>query len=124
MKSRKPNKQLVDVRKEAALSPPNDGWRHPNGRNGRQETDRSISELIDLFIDDVCAGEFNETPVAYRRKLQRLIQFFGAEQDARSLTDDDLDRFEHHLRARKTKLRCRKTVNQSLSPFTIHTAWV
>jgi len=124
MKSRKSSQQLIDVWEESPLSPPNGGRRYPNGRNGHHSAHPSISDLINQFIDDVCAGKLNETPVAYRGKLQRLIQFFGAEQDARSLTSDDLDRFKHHLLSRKTKLRGTKTVKGLLSPFTTHTVLV
>lgn len=32
-----------------------------------------LSQLIDLFVSEVCAGKTNQTPIAYRSKLIRHV---------------------------------------------------
>lgn len=72
-------------------------------------------ELIDLFIRDVCAGKSNETPKAYRSKLQHLSTYMGESK----ITQNGIDKFRRYLLERSTKRIGGKDVKGALSRFTI-----
>ena len=78
-----------------------------------------LSHLIDSFVADVCAGKQNETPESYRRKLHRLVEFFGADHDVTTISATDLGRFKQHLLERKSKKRRYKMVTGALSQYTV-----
>ena len=78
-----------------------------------------LEDLIDYFVSDVCAGKSNETPIAYRRKLQHLINYLGADCD--SFGQEDIDKFRRYLLERDTKKRGGKEVRGKLSKFTVRT---
>lgn len=80
------------------------------------------SQLIELFIADVCAGKDNETPIAYRSKLTRLIRWMDAQGlQIGELTFQHMALFRRALLEQKTIRRGSKVVPGKLSPFTIHT---
>jgi len=79
--------------------------------------------LYDQFVEDVCAGKTNETPIAYKRKLSVLQKWIGR-RDPRRLKACDLRAFDTFLRARKDKLRGNKKVIGALSPWTIRSTLV
>jgi len=72
-------------------------------------------ELIERFVEDVCAGKTNETPAAYRAKLKRLADFL----QNRPITAEELKNFRLDLLTRKEHYRGRKMVNGGLSVFTV-----
>lgn len=80
------------------------------------------TETIENFIADVCAGKRNQTPLAYRGKLSRLLHWM----DDRSLTVSDLtmqhiEQFRRSLLEQSTVQRGNRAMPGHLSPFTIHT---
>jgi len=80
----------------------------------------TLNCLATLFVNDVCAGKTNETPVAYLSKL-RYLERFLKEKKYTELNQDVIDEFRIWLINRKTKIRGKKEVQGSLSPFTIRT---
>lgn len=79
-----------------------------------------FDKLAYKFINDVCAGKNNETPAAYLAKL-RYLERFLTEGGYTELSQDVIDEFRTWLINRKTKIRGKKQVQGSLSPFTIRT---
>lgn len=80
----------------------------------------NFEQLISQFVADVCAGKDNLTPVAYRKKLKYLSQYFG-DTPPLDVTPNQVRRFIHHLQTRLTKKRGSQIVNEKLSPWTIKT---
>lgn len=76
-----------------------------------------LQKLVECFLLDVCAGKVNETPKAYRTKLQHLINFLGSEREY--FDQGDIDNFRVYLLSRKTIHRGGLEVKSGLSPFTI-----
>lgn len=76
-----------------------------------------LVNMVDCFIEDVCAGKVNETPIAYRTKLNHLIKFLGAE--CGSITQADMDGFRRFLLNRKSIHRGSREINRKLSLFTV-----
>ncbi|MBN1665956.1 MAG: tyrosine-type recombinase/integrase [Anaerolineales bacterium] len=79
-----------------------------------------ISRAINLFIQDVCAGKNNKTPIAYRGKLWHLAQYWG-DRDVERIELSDIKAFVRHLKNRETKRLGKKMVKEPLSPWTIRT---
>lgn len=73
--------------------------------------------LIDLFIEDVCAGKQNETAQAYRTKLAQLKRFMGK----KPITPENLKAFRKDLLTRKTHRVGGKDIDGGLSIFTVKT---
>ena len=63
-----------------------------------------LTEAIELYIDDVCAGKTNETATAYRSKLRRLVKFLG-DRPITAVKLRDLKDFRRHLQNTKVKRR-------------------
>lgn len=80
----------------------------------------NLDALIDQFIAEVCAGKTNETPAAYLTKL-RFLKRFIEQQQIHEISQLTIDQFRIWLLTRKTKVRGKREVNGSLSPFTIRT---
>jgi site-specific recombinase XerD len=80
----------------------------------------NFSDLAQWFIQDVCGGKNNETPVAYLTKLRYLERFFE-EKGRLEITQDSIDEFKLWMLTRRSKIRGKKEVEGSLSPFTIRT---
>lgn len=76
----------------------------------------NLDALIDQFIAEICAGKTNETPAAYLTKLRYLEQ-----QQVDEISQQIIDQFRIWLLTCKTKVRGKRGVNSSLSPFTIRT---
>ena len=84
---------------------------------------KKLTEAIDLYIDDVCAGKLNETAMAYRSKLRRLVGFLG-NRPITAVKLSDLEAFRRHLLTTKVKRRGGQMVNEPLSKWTIHTVLI
>jgi hypothetical protein len=80
----------------------------------------TLTEAIDLYIEDVCAGKSNETPQAYRAKLRRLVAFRG-NRPITAVKLGDRQAFRRHLQTMAVKRRGGQMVNEPLSKWTIHT---
>lgn len=76
-----------------------------------------LAELIELFIDDVCAGKQNETAQAYRTKLRQLQKYL----DSKPITHETIKGFLHDAKTRKRHRRGYRIVEGGLSPYTIKT---
>lgn len=72
-------------------------------------------DLVELFLDDVCAGKNNETKKTYRVKLAQLVRFAGG----RKITSELIKQFEHDLKTRTRHKRGYRIVEGGLSPYTI-----
>lgn len=83
----------------------------------------TLTEAIDLYIEDVCAGKTNETSQAYRGKLRRLVVFLG-NRPITAVKLGDLQAFRRHLQNRAVKRRGGQMVNEPLSPWTIYTVLI
>lgn len=78
--------------------------------------------IVDKFVDDVCAGKVNETPVSYRGKLGRLIRWMDDNNMALSdLTFGHVEKFRRSMIDQHTVRRGSRVISGRLSPFTIHT---
>jgi site-specific recombinase XerD len=73
-----------------------------------------LSQLINSFVADVCAGS-NETPKSYRCKLNQLHKFLGD----REISQTVIDAFKVDLLSRQVKQRGAQLIPGQLSPFTI-----
>jgi site-specific recombinase XerD len=73
-----------------------------------------LSSAIDLFISSVCAGKQNETPTAYRVKLNRLLAFLG-DLHIETIGAGDLERFRQALLTQSVKKRGALNVKAPLS---------
>ena len=81
-----------------------------------------ISQLIDLFIADVCAGKTNETPQAYRSKLKRFAIYMQTHTlKLKSLSREHVEDFRDQLIGQSVKRVGSQMVKGHLSPFTINT---
>lgn len=76
-----------------------------------------LDVMINRFIADVCAGKTNETPNAYRSKLNHLEKYFGADRE--NINQEEVDAFKKHLLERETIIRGGKEIKGNLSKFTI-----
>lgn len=56
----------------------------------------TLTEAIELYIEDACAGKSNETPPTYRASLRRLAVFLG-NRSITSVKLSDLHAFRRHL---------------------------
>lgn len=74
-----------------------------------------MNDLIDLFLDDVCAGKHNETRKTYRVKLSQLVRFARG----RHVSYELIKQFEHDLKTRTRHKRGYRMVEGGLSPYTI-----
>ncbi len=81
----------------------------------------NLETAINTFVNSVCVGKTNETPKAYRGKLQHLLRFWGAEKKIEHVVVDDFENFKSYLYTRQTKNRGGKIIKGQLSPFTIYT---
>ncbi len=79
-----------------------------------------ISQSIEAWISDVCAGKSNETASAYRSKLRYLEREVG-DIDVSDFSADDFRNFIQALQTRKHKRRGTSTIASPLSKATIHT---
>lgn len=75
-----------------------------------------LSVAVDLFIASVCAGKTNETPVAYRKKLTRMLLFLG-DVELESIQAADLERFRQSLLTQQVKRRGAAVVVAPLSTW-------
>lgn len=80
----------------------------------------NYSNLVQLFIQDVCGGKKNETPIAYQNKL-RYLERFIVEKGYTEINQQVIDEFKFWMLTRQTKIRGKKEVEGSFSPFTIRT---
>ncbi len=81
-----------------------------------------LDQFIEEFIEDVCAGKDNLTPVAYRRKLVYLKEYLKHENlTLRRIDSRDMARFVRYLQTRNTKRCGKRIVKGKLSPWTIKT---
>ena len=80
----------------------------------------NFSDLAQRFIQDVCGGKKNETPVAYLTKL-RYLERFLAEKSYTEVNQHSIDEFRLWMLTRKSKIRGKREVEGALSPFTIRT---
>jgi integrase/recombinase XerC len=80
----------------------------------------SFSDLVQRFIQDVCGGKQNETPVAYITKL-RYLERFLEEKGQWVINQESIDEFKVWMLTRKRKIRGKREVEGSLSPFTVRT---
>ena len=79
-----------------------------------------FEQLISQFIEDVCAGKDNLTPLAYQRKLKYLQIYL----DGRPITEVDratMQNFVQYLLTRNTKRNGLNIIEGKLSPWTIKT---
>jgi integrase/recombinase XerD len=74
-----------------------------------------MSDLISLFLDDVCAGKHNETRKSYKVKLAQLERF----AHGRKISGDLIRQFEHDLKTRTRHKRGYRMIEGGLSPYTI-----
>lgn len=72
-------------------------------------------ELINEFIESVTAGKRNETPKAYRCKMNSLYKWI----DNRPISQETITEWRLWLLNRKAKLHGKREVVGQLSPFTI-----
>jgi site-specific recombinase XerD len=79
----------------------------------------SLHDLIELFIDDVCAGKVNETAKAYRTKLRQLERF----AKDRSITRELMKGFMHDMKTRTRHKNGFRMIEGGLSPYTIKTTF-
>lgn len=82
----------------------------------------TLTEALDLFIADVCAGKRNDTPAAYREKASAVIKVLG-NRDTSSLTRDDILKVCRAYLEREQKVIGHKTVKAHLSVFTIRSVF-
>jgi len=82
-----------------------------------------LEYLVELFIDDVCAGKTNETPISYKRKLAMLVKYLG-DVSPRHITPASLKCFRRDLFARDEKRLGSKVVKGHLSPWTVRSILV
>lgn len=82
-----------------------------------------LSELVNLFLLDVCGGKVNQTEKSYRGKLARLLRYLG-DRESSDVTRNDIDCFRQAMQNQKTHMVGRKEVTGGLSPFTIRTCLV
>lgn len=80
----------------------------------------NFSDLVQKFIQDVCGGKENETPVAYLTKL-RYLERFLTEKGYPEVNQESVDEFRLWMLTRKSKIRGKREVEGSFSPFTIRT---
>lgn len=78
-----------------------------------------LSQSIEDFVQDVCAGKTNLTPKAYRDKLNYYLLSFMNDVELSTITEDDLDNLRFDILTRNKKKRGKKTVKGKLSGFTI-----
>lgn len=78
-----------------------------------------LADMVNSFINDVCAGKTNETPKAYRTKLKNLEKFLGEERE--DINQTDIDAFRRYFLNRKIKRRGGKSIKGNLSKFTVRT---
>jgi len=79
-----------------------------------------FSDLVQRFIQDVCGGKQNETPIAYITKL-RYLERFLEEKGQWVINQESIDEFKLWMLTRKRKIRGKREVEGSLSPFTVRT---
>ena len=63
-----------------------------------------LQQAVDRYIEDVCLGKTNETPRAYRNKLNRMIDYFGNCR-VTSVKAEDLEAFKRHMVSTEQKHR-------------------
>jgi site-specific recombinase XerD len=83
----------------------------------------TLQRLIELFVDDTCAGKTNETPASYRRKLTTLVRWYG-DRAPGDISPETLKQFKNHLLTCKTKRRGSVTVTGKLSLWTVRSTLV
>lgn len=76
-----------------------------------------LSEMIDRFISAVCAGKDNQTPAAYKTKLNHLALFLGNDQEI--FNQAEIDQFRVYLLNRRTKRCGAQEIKGKLSKFTL-----
>ena len=78
-----------------------------------------LGELVEKFLNFTCAGKTNETPQAYRTKLNHLLRYLGEGRELSTIEQDHIDEFKIYLLKRTSKRRGKVVVEEALSPFTI-----
>jgi site-specific recombinase XerD len=77
----------------------------------------TLNDLIDQYIEEVCAGKTNETPQAYRTKLKYLSSYLGVSE----IDQQSVNRWRMWLLNHKQHHRGARLVNGPLSLFTCRT---
>jgi site-specific recombinase XerD len=84
--------------------------------------DMHISQLIHVFIADVCAGKTNETPRTYESKLKRFAVYMDDNTlKLKSLSREHIEKFREQLQRQSVKRVGSQMMKGHLSPFTINT---
>lgn len=73
-----------------------------------------VSSAINLYLASVCAGKQNETPQAYRTKLNKLMAVLD-DVELETITAGDLEQFRQYLLTQPVKRRGSAWVNAPLS---------
>lgn len=77
-----------------------------------------LSRAVGLFLVSVCAGKTNETPRAYKTKLDKLISVLG-DVPIETIRASDLEQFRQYLLTQPVKRRGNAWINEPLSVWYI-----
>lgn len=78
-----------------------------------------LSQSIEEFVKDVCAGKTNYTPKSYRNKLNHYLLSFMSDVELSTISEEDLDNLCFDMLTRNKKKRGKKVVKGQLSKYTI-----
>lgn len=80
-----------------------------------------LSQSIEEFVKDVCAGKTNTTPKTYRGKLNHYLLKFLDDVELSTITEEDIEDLRFDMLTRDKKKRGKKIVKGKLSIFTVRT---